>query len=187
MTASSKYLPFAVSILVLVLTLPGAGVSAKVQGGWSGTSPPDLAKSQPFDSTLSIAEWLGPMAPVALSPFFGITCLSGLSLFGGGWISRVSIGTIKARSKCTLETVTDGWTLTCQPWLRPVIRVVIPVHNRPVIHKNLFSNRITISDPAAELTFSRLFNASLPELAFKLNATLSADPVTDHPVKTEFA
>jgi len=30
-----------------------------------------------------VAEWLGPMAPVALSPFFGIACLSGLAMWGG--------------------------------------------------------------------------------------------------------
>jgi hypothetical protein len=28
-------------------------------------------------------DWLGPLAPIAISPFFGITILSGLSQFGG--------------------------------------------------------------------------------------------------------
>lgn len=36
--------------------------------------------------SLDVSEWLGPMAPVALSPFFGITCLAGLSQFGGDWL-----------------------------------------------------------------------------------------------------
>ena len=30
--------------------------------------------------TPTVAEWLGPLAPVALSPFFGVTLLSGLAI-----------------------------------------------------------------------------------------------------------
>lgn len=30
-----------------------------------------------------VSEWLGPLAPIAISPFFGITMLSGLSVYGG--------------------------------------------------------------------------------------------------------
>ena len=50
-------------------------------------SSADIAAVQQFGDTLGIADWLGPLAPVALSPFFGITCLSGMSLYGEGWIS----------------------------------------------------------------------------------------------------
>lgn len=53
----------------------------------SRISDADIAAAQQLGQSISIAEWLGPMAPVALSPFFGITCLSGMSLFGGKWIS----------------------------------------------------------------------------------------------------
>ncbi len=31
-------------------------------------------------ATPSLAEWLGPLAPLALSPFFGVTCLSGIAM-----------------------------------------------------------------------------------------------------------
>ncbi len=34
-----------------------------------------------------IVDWLGPLSPIAMSPFFGITCLSGMSLFGPEWMS----------------------------------------------------------------------------------------------------
>ncbi|MCA9035106.1 MAG: hypothetical protein KDA91_08250 [Planctomycetaceae bacterium] len=50
----------------------------------------DIVAAQQFGSHLSIAEWLGPMAPVALSPFFGITCLSAMALFGGDWLSNTN-------------------------------------------------------------------------------------------------
>lgn len=53
----------------------------------SPISEKEIVAAQQFGQTLSVAEWLGPLAPVALSPFFGIACLSGMSLFGGGWIS----------------------------------------------------------------------------------------------------
>jgi len=38
-------------------------------------------------SNSKFVEYLGPLAPVALSPFFGITCLSGLALYGGQYVS----------------------------------------------------------------------------------------------------
>ncbi|APZ90732.1 hypothetical protein [Fuerstiella marisgermanici] len=50
-------------------------------------SAADVAAAQQFASTLGITDWLGPLAPVALSPFFGIAWLSGMSLYGGSWVS----------------------------------------------------------------------------------------------------
>ncbi|MEO2020090.1 MAG: hypothetical protein ABGZ53_37645 [Fuerstiella sp.] len=50
-------------------------------------SAADVVAAQQFGETLSIADWLGPLAPVALSPYFGIACLSGMALYGQGWIS----------------------------------------------------------------------------------------------------
>ena len=48
-------------------------------------SAADIATAQHFAQSLSIADWLGPLAPVALSPFFGIACLSGITIYGQGW------------------------------------------------------------------------------------------------------
>lgn len=50
-------------------------------------SQTEIAAAQRMGQSLGIAEWLGPLAPVALSPFFGITCLSGMALYGRGWVS----------------------------------------------------------------------------------------------------
>ena len=50
-------------------------------------SAADVAAYQQFGQTLGVADWLGPLAPVALSPFFGILCLSAMSLYGGSWVS----------------------------------------------------------------------------------------------------
>lgn len=56
----------------------------------SPISESDITAAQQFGHAITVPEWLGPMAPVALSPFFGITCLSGMSLFGGKWISQTN-------------------------------------------------------------------------------------------------
>ena len=42
--------------------------------------------SQEFTKQISNIEWLAPLAPIALSPFFGITLLSGLACFGPDWL-----------------------------------------------------------------------------------------------------
>lgn len=65
--------------------LPTAEVATKQSA--QKFSAADVVAAQQFGETLSIADWLGPLAPVALSPYFGIACLSGMALYGQGWIS----------------------------------------------------------------------------------------------------
>ncbi len=48
----------------------------------------DAAKIDNITSSLNWAEWLGPLAPIAISPFFGITILAGISQFGGSWVEN---------------------------------------------------------------------------------------------------
>ena len=36
--------------------------------------------------TVQAFEWLGPLAPIAISPFFGLACLCGISQYGGDWM-----------------------------------------------------------------------------------------------------
>lgn len=38
-----------------------------------------------------LAEWLGPLAPVALSPFFGLSILSGIATYGPDWMQQQSL------------------------------------------------------------------------------------------------
>ncbi|MFG0267906.1 MAG: hypothetical protein ACF8AM_22545, partial [Rhodopirellula sp. JB055] len=47
----------------------------------------DIAAATAWADQLNLADWLGPLAPLALSPFFGVACLSGLSLWGPDWIT----------------------------------------------------------------------------------------------------
>jgi hypothetical protein len=39
---------------------------------------------------LGASEWLGPLAPIALSPFFGLAVLSGISTYGPEWLQQRS-------------------------------------------------------------------------------------------------
>lgn len=47
----------------------------------------EVATSTAIVQSLGVADWLGPLAPVALSPFFGVTCMSGLSIWGPDWVA----------------------------------------------------------------------------------------------------
>lgn len=60
-----------------ILQAPGAEVSPMVAGE-------QLARQ------IGTSEWLGPLAPVALSPFFGIAVLSGLATYGPEFLQQRS-------------------------------------------------------------------------------------------------
>ncbi|WP_150076375.1 hypothetical protein [Roseiconus nitratireducens] len=47
----------------------------------------EIASANTFVESLHLADWLGPLAPIALSPFFGLTVLSGLALWGPAWVT----------------------------------------------------------------------------------------------------
>lgn len=49
-------------------------------------SAENLAAANALITTLAPTDWLGPLAPLALSPFFGITCLSGLAIWSPDWM-----------------------------------------------------------------------------------------------------
>ena len=47
----------------------------------------DIAATNSWVQTLQLGDWLGPLAPIAMSPFFGMACLSGLALYGPEWVT----------------------------------------------------------------------------------------------------
>jgi hypothetical protein len=62
----------------------------KIKGQFDPANSPlsqkDLATAAELGRQIGMLDWLGPLAPVALSPFFGITCLSGLAIWGPDWL-----------------------------------------------------------------------------------------------------
>ena len=53
--------------------------------------PSTLAASELVAEKLAVSEWLGPLAPVALSPFFGLCVLSGIATYGPDWLQERSV------------------------------------------------------------------------------------------------
>jgi hypothetical protein len=51
----------------------------------------DIAATTTWVHTTGLVDWLGPLAPLALSPFFGVTCLSGLAIWGPEWMTDNSM------------------------------------------------------------------------------------------------
>lgn len=79
------FLSCLVAIPATHLTAQETSVPAELES--KEFSSADLATAQQITQKLGVADWLGPLAPVALSPFFGIACLSGMALYGKSWVS----------------------------------------------------------------------------------------------------
>ena len=63
--------------------------SVQVFGQIGQTGEP-VASAQEIARQISAIEWLGPMSAIALSPFFGLACLSGIANFGPEWATQNS-------------------------------------------------------------------------------------------------
>jgi hypothetical protein len=98
-----------------------------------------------------------------------------------------AVGPIKARSRCLLCYGADSWTLTWEPWFRKSVSVVFPLHSCPVIQPGLVTNLMTMNTPSVQLTFSRLYNHALADLATQMNATLAEEQSGLSTRREEFA
>ncbi|MEZ6135565.1 MAG: hypothetical protein R3C53_11710 [Pirellulaceae bacterium] len=61
----------------------------QLPGGLSlndGIDARTMAGGQALAQQISTSEWLGPLAPIALSPFFGLCALSGIATYGPQWL-----------------------------------------------------------------------------------------------------
>jgi len=70
------------------LPLSAESIERKLQDSMSPDqlSASNLTAANQVITALAPADWLGPLAPLALSPFFGITCLSGLAIWSPDWM-----------------------------------------------------------------------------------------------------
>lgn len=67
-------------ILACVLTMPAVAFGQPDTG--AGLSAAELELASTVSERIATSEWLGPLAPIALSPFFGMACLAGIAQFG---------------------------------------------------------------------------------------------------------
>lgn len=63
---------------------------AMEQVSLSGLDAETVAASQVVAHQVATSEWLGPLAPIALSPFFGLAVLSGSATYGPEWLQERS-------------------------------------------------------------------------------------------------
>ncbi len=54
----------------------------------NGFGASEIAASSSWIQSTGVVDWLGPLAPIAMSPFFGVTCLSGLAIYGPEWAAQ---------------------------------------------------------------------------------------------------
>jgi hypothetical protein len=52
----------------------------------SGLESSTIASGNALAQQVSTSEWLGPLAPIAMSPFFGLCALSGIATYGPQWL-----------------------------------------------------------------------------------------------------
>ena len=65
-------------------TFSTSSIEKRLEGDFGAD---DIVATTGWVQTTGIADWLGPLAPVAISPFFGVACLSGLAIWGPDWVT----------------------------------------------------------------------------------------------------
>lgn len=76
----------------------------------SGLDASTQSASDTIRQQLSTSEWLGPLAPIALSPFFGLALLSGVATYGPDWLQERSA---LFRTEGPLDSPWLFWTMAC--------------------------------------------------------------------------
>ncbi len=67
---------------------PNSAAALQIQEKLEGEFDAEkIVAANSWVASIGVVDWLGPLAPVAMSPFFGIACLSGLSLWGPDWVT----------------------------------------------------------------------------------------------------
>ena len=73
-------------IVLVCLALSWPTITSGSQGASSDALNAAEQAATQISNQISNIEWLAPLAPIALSPFFGITLLSGLACYGPEWL-----------------------------------------------------------------------------------------------------
>ena len=104
---------------------------------------------------ITAVEWLAPLAPVALSPFFGIALLSGMACFGPAWLQENAL-------------LSDASPLS-SPIVFWVFVGLTILTSLPRMSK--------VSKPVAQVAdFVETYSAIIILIAMKLMTSLSGDP-----------
>ena len=100
--SSARRAWFVLGLTIVALAVYGDLTLAQTPGAEMAEQLPESLRPDDFGAKeitatnttlqqLQVADWLGPLAPVALSPFFGMACLSAFAIWGGEWMSGNSL------------------------------------------------------------------------------------------------
>ena len=81
----------------------------------------ELLVADQLAQSVNATEWLGPLAPIALSPFFGISLLSALAMWGPDWMPT-------NRFLESSQALNNGWMFTVFITLTVVTSLPRPPH-----------------------------------------------------------
>ena len=77
-------------LLLAVLWICSNTVSASQVDTTAVNTTAVVAGASFVSQQVSTQEWLGPLSAIALSPFFGLACLSGAATYGPEWLQSRS-------------------------------------------------------------------------------------------------
>ncbi|MEL6894546.1 MAG: hypothetical protein AAFP90_00385 [Planctomycetota bacterium] len=147
------------TVTLIAQTLPDAAQSPLDAAGGidSGLDSRALTTANAISSQISTAEWLGPMAPIAASPFFGLALLSGAATYGPDWLRGVNY------------LLSESSALN-NPWLFWIMAVLAALTSAPRFTK--------VSKPIA-MAASKLetFSAIVILLVVRFSASMNAPDV----------
>jgi hypothetical protein len=85
----------------------------------------DVAQAQRISEFVAAQDWLGPISAIALSPFFGLACLSGIATYGPEWLRNSPLLSVSGpfnspflfwcMAALTLVTSLPRWTKFSKP------------------------------------------------------------------------
>ncbi|MDG1808731.1 MAG: hypothetical protein P8I27_12615 [Pirellulaceae bacterium] len=158
--------------ILTVFLLFAAITQIPTLGQTPGLAPGQQVVVEGITRQISTIEWLAPLAPVALSPFFGITLLSGLACYGPDWLPD----NVLLSSQSPLANPTLFWTflmltvLTSVPRFskvsKPIAQFTDFLETYSAIIVLVGLKLITNLAPAVETESSVMVNAGLFSMSY---------------------
>lgn len=123
--------------------------------------------AQALGQELGISEWLGPLAPIALSPFFGLAALSGIATYGPEWMQHKST---LLQPGSSINSPALFWTMAALALLTSLLRMT--KISKPIA---LAAEKLEAYSAIIILIVVRMTGAELPTDGVTDQA--SADPI----------
>jgi hypothetical protein len=116
----------AMLLAALSLCLGWSAMQPGSASAWNQqTATSDAVQAQRISDFVAAQDWLGPVSAVALSPFFGLACLSGIATYGPDWIRNTPFLSVSgplnnpilfwSMAMLTIATSLPRWTKFSKP------------------------------------------------------------------------